>query len=363
MLETIREYAGERLEEAHEQAALGQKQAEFILNFAAAVEPELEGPRLAEALTVLAAEENNIRTALAFLEDAGQPDRELELAASLQGFWYLRGNWAEGRRLSEAALQASDGAPTIERAKVLNSVAGFAEKLGDSQSTKEYAEQALVLSRELSYERGVTSSLMALSLAHRLEGNREAAASLLEDAAESARASGDAFSLADATAGLAFLAMEEQAFTRAVALAEEARGLYREIGDPSGDAYALTIVGSCLLHSGQRKAGLDALGEALPTLLELGFVAILAGMLGLIASATADSVDAELGATLMGAEESLRQRISQPRTGAYVELHRAAVDELRLHLGDELYEEAFAAGRAMTLGEAVESAIAFIARA
>jgi predicted ATPase len=363
MLETIREYACDKLEEVQESVALGQKHADHISRLAASAEPELEGPRMSEWIAVLAAEEDNIRAALAFLEDTDQTYQELELTGSLQNFWYVRGNLVEGRRWSESALQASAGAPTVARAKVLNAVAGFAEKLGDSESTKAYAEQALLVSRELGYARGVTSSLVALSLAHRLQGNRAAAASFLDEASESARASGDAFSLADATAGLAFLAMEEEDFLRAITRAKEARDLYREIGDSSGDAYALTIVGSCLLHSGQRTAGLEAMGEALPTLLELGFVAILAGTLGLVASATPDSGDAEVGATLMGAEDSLRQRVSLPRTGAYVALHAAGVDDLRLRLGAECYEEAFALGSAMTLEEAVELAIAFIARA
>jgi predicted ATPase len=362
MLETIREYAGERLEEAQERIVLGQKHAELMLKLAESAEPELEGAGMSQWMAVLGAEENNIRAAFTFLEDTDQGNRELELAGSLQNFWYVRGNWAEGRRWSEAALEASEGIPTIARAKALNAVAGFAEKLGDPQSTKDYAEQALVLSRELGYARGVTSSLMALSLAHRLEGDRVTAAAFLEEASESARASGDAYSLADATAGLAFLAMEERAYPRAIALAEEAREAYRQIGDPSGGAYALTILGSCLLHSGQSSAGLEAMGEALPTLLELGFVAILAGTLGLIASATVETGNAEVGATIMGFEGSLRQRVSLPRTGAYVGLHAAAVADLRRSLGDERYEEAFAAGGAMTLEEAVGYAMAFITR-
>jgi hypothetical protein len=72
--------------------------------------------------------------------------------------------------------------------------------------------------------------------------------------------------------------------------------------------------------------------------------------------------NAEVGATIMGFEGSLRQRVSLPRTGAYVGLHAAAVADLRRNLGDERYEEAFAAGGAMTVEEAVGYAMAFIAR-
>ena len=332
MLETIREYAGERLEASGERADLYERHAALTRQLVAQAEPELEGPDQGIWLAALAEEEDNVRAVLAFLEDTGQIRAELELLGSLQNFWYMSGNWAEGRRWTEAALARGNGEPTVARAKALNAVAGFAEKLGDPEATAAYAQEALILSKELGYARGVTSALMALSLARRLEGDRTASAALLAEAAESARASGDHSSLADAVAGLAFLAMEEQAYARAIELAEEARVSYRKLGDRSGDAYALTIRANCLLYSGRRKEGLDAIAEALPTLQELGFVAILAGTLGIVASAIMEDGNAEGGATLMGAEELLRERVSLPRTGAYVELHRSAVDELRLRL-------------------------------
>ena len=360
MLETIREYAGERLEASGERADLYKRHAALTRQLVTQAEPELEGPDQGIWLAALAEEEDNVRAVLAFLEDTGQIRAELELLGSLQSFWYMRGNWAEGRRWTEAALARGNVEPTVARAKALNAVAGFAEKLGDPEATAAYAQEGLALSKELGYARGVTSALMALSLARRLEGDRAASAALLAEAAESAGASGDHSSLADAVAGLAFLAMEEQAYARAIELAEEARVSYRQLGDRSGDAYALTIRANCLLYSGRRREGLHAIAEALPTLQELGFVAILAGTLGIVASAIMEDGNVEGGATLMGAEDLLRERVSLPRTGAYVELHRSAVDELRLRLGNERYETAFAEGRAMSLGAAIEYALASI---
>jgi predicted ATPase len=360
MLETIREYATERLEHSREQIELRQRHARFIQQLATRAEPELEGPEQGTWLDVLEEEADNIRSALAYLRDTHQTYAQLELVGSLQYFWYMLGNSVEGRRWSEAALAGGNVKPTIARAKALNALAGFTEKLGDPRATKAAAQEALVLSRELGYARGETAALTALSLASRLEGDYPAAATLLEQAAGSARASGDLSSLADATASLAFLAMEGSDPARAIALAEEARASYRQLGDRAGDAYALTIIANCLLHSGRRKEGFEAMTEALPTLRELGFAAVLAGALGMVAAALGEGGKADAGATLMGAEDLLRERVSLPRTGGYVELHGAAVDELRLRLGDERYESAFAAGRAMSLDDAVEYALSSI---
>ena len=366
MLETIREYAVERLGDSGEQLETRRRHAEVISRLVARANVELMGPNQGTWSAVLADDEDDVRAALAFLED-GDPTAQLELVANIQSFWYLRGNSVEGRRWCQTALGRDAGLPTIARARVLNAAAGFSEKLGDLGSTKSYASDALALSKELDYARGVIEASVAISLAHRLEGDLTAAATLLEEAAEAARATNDRSSLADAVAGLAFLSMEsfhlereEEACDRALGLAEDAIDLYGEQGDESGIAYALTIRANCLLYSGRRDEALDAIAEALPTLKKLGFVAVLAGSLGMVAAALGDGGEASAGATLMGAEDALRERVSLPRTGAYVELHRAAVDELRAQLGEERYEIAFAKGRKMSLDAAVEYALAAI---
>ncbi|HET7745037.1 MAG TPA: adenylate/guanylate cyclase domain-containing protein [Gaiellaceae bacterium] len=357
MLETIREYAGERLVESGRAEELRQRHADLIGKLASRADAAMVGPEQSLWLTALAADEDNIRAALGFLHETGQTQLELELASDLQGFWYLRGYYSEGRRWTEAALGNGDSNSTIARARALNAVAGYAEKLGDPRSTQEYAEAALRLSRELGFARGATEALGALSLAKRLEGDRGASASFLEQAVESAREDGDRASLADLTSGLAFLAMEDGVYDRAIPLAEDARALYTELGDRSGDAYALTICANCLLYTGDTEGALEAFGEALPTLHELGFVAILAGTLGLMGIAIASAGDTATCALLLGAEDILRERASLPRTGAYVAFHRTKIGELRGSMGDEEFEAAFEKGRMMSLADAVSIAL------
>ena len=275
----------------------------------------------------------------------------------LWDFWYLRGNWVEGRRWTEGALGRSVGQGTVQRAKALNAAAGYAEKLGDSAATRMHAEEALAVSRELGDARGMGEALLGLSLASRLEGDRERTIELLEQAVEMARADPEQAILADALGSLAFSAMEEEDYDRAIVSSDEVTALFRERGDDAGVAWARGIALNCLVCTGRDEEALDVAKEVLPLASDTGAVAILAGVLGLVAAAFGRQGNATVGATLIGAEDALREDVHLQRTGAYVPLHKAIVDELRGSLGVDRYEEAFAKGRELSMHEAVEHAL------
>ena len=114
MLETIREYAAERLEESGEAEELRRRHAEHFLALAEEAEPNLRGRSPREWLDRLEREHDNLRAALDRLEASGESELALRLAGALWRFWYLRGHLAEGRRRLESALRsrrASDGGP------------------------------------------------------------------------------------------------------------------------------------------------------------------------------------------------------------------------------------------------------------
>ena len=95
MLETIREYASERLEESGEADELRQRHADFFLALAEEAFPELKGsPR--PWLDRLEADHDNLRTVLDWLESAGRTQEALQLAGALYRFWSMRGYLAGG---------------------------------------------------------------------------------------------------------------------------------------------------------------------------------------------------------------------------------------------------------------------------
>ena len=104
MLETIREYAHERLEATHNAEGLRQRHAQYFLELAKTAAPEVQGPQSAEWLERLECEHGNLRAALRWTLERSEAERALEFSGALGHFWLLRGHIDEGRRWVEAAL-------------------------------------------------------------------------------------------------------------------------------------------------------------------------------------------------------------------------------------------------------------------
>ena len=111
MLETIREYAVDKLTESGELKATRDKHLERYLALAETAEPELTRAGQAVWLERLTEENDNIRAALAWSFESGKVELGLRLAGALVRFWSIRGLMTEGRRWLAGALEASEGVP------------------------------------------------------------------------------------------------------------------------------------------------------------------------------------------------------------------------------------------------------------
>ncbi|MEX2558139.1 MAG: adenylate/guanylate cyclase domain-containing protein [Actinomycetota bacterium] len=151
MLETIREYAAERLEESGEGSDLRRSHAEHFLALAEEAEPHLlEEMHLSDSAwnNRLERELDNLRSALDHLEESGDGERALRLAGAVSEFWCEKEHWAEGLRYLESALRV-DERPTAARAKALAGAAHMARDTGDSSTGRLRAEEGLGLYRML----------------------------------------------------------------------------------------------------------------------------------------------------------------------------------------------------------------------
>lgn len=111
MLETIHEYARERLEERGEAEELRRAHAEYFLALAEEAEPEIEGPHQVAWMDRLEAEHDNLRGALSWSLETGDAESVLRIAGALWLFWVVRGPFSEGRRWLTAGL--SGGEPLL----------------------------------------------------------------------------------------------------------------------------------------------------------------------------------------------------------------------------------------------------------
>src|SRR5207249_7135538 len=174
MLETIGEFAAERLEDSGEADDMRRRHAEHFVALAEEAEPHLRREST-EWLDRLEPDHDNLRAALDRLEVAGETQLVMRLAGALDRFWYLRGYLVEGQRRLERAL-AADPRPTAARAKAAMGASGAAVIASrDYPTARARAEEALELHRTLGDAWGVANSRFLLGFADVEEGDFEGA--------------------------------------------------------------------------------------------------------------------------------------------------------------------------------------------
>ncbi len=149
MLETVREYARDRLAESGEQTAVQGRHLGWCLALAEAAEPELRSAGQGTWLGRLETEHDNVRAALTWAGEGVEPESRalgLRLAASLYTFWFVRSHWAEGREWLEELL-GTGGPPSAERAKALFAAGIMALRAGNPAAAAAHHEASLEMAR------------------------------------------------------------------------------------------------------------------------------------------------------------------------------------------------------------------------
>jgi predicted ATPase/transcriptional regulator with XRE-family HTH domain len=229
MLETIREYALERLEASGEAEALRGQHTEYYLALAETAEPELHRAEQLLWLQRLEHELDNLRAALAWSQtSAGDAETGLRLAGALGPFWHMRSHWSEGRMWLIRILANPIAKATAARAKALN-WAGF---LVDSKSQQEALfEESLAIGRALGDATSVADALRGLGIITEIEAAPERTHALFEESLVLCQELGDTWRSAMALFRLGRLAYIQGDFGGAIARYEESLALFRQLGD------------------------------------------------------------------------------------------------------------------------------------
>jgi tetratricopeptide (TPR) repeat protein len=252
MLETVHEYAREKLEVSGEAEKIKRVHTEYFLALAEEANAELRGPDQLEWLRRLEANHDNMRTALAWALRNEQAELTLGLEGALWWFWFVRGHYSEGRRWLEGAL-AMDGRGSREsRAMVLAGVGALALEQNDLDQAEEACKEGLELLLHEATEQAKAKLYLLISLGHvALEReDHTTATQLFEESLVLSREMGHALGRADSVMSLATTSYEQGDLKRAIELFEESMDLFREQGDKLGLAWCLINLGLAVFSGG-----------------------------------------------------------------------------------------------------------------
>ena len=398
MLETIREYALEKLHASGEMASTKRAHAAYCLVLA---EEEVTEPSDAEGsgwLERLTLEHDNFRAGLEWLIETKDAEWGLRLGAALFRFWEMREYFTEGRdSLGKLLKLTGAAAPTKARARVLfaagvlaleqgdcasadglisesldiarqqddkqgaaislNALAVNARHLGDIPVARALFEESLALWRELSDQKAVARSLSNLANIVKLQGDYVGARSLHEECLSIFQGLGDRTGVAWSRNYQGDVARDQEDSAAAQMLYEQALAIFRELGDCWGIAGTLADLGNLAREQGRYPIACALYRESIKIFQELAHKRGIARLLECFAGSAAIQLEAERSLRLAGAAAALRQNIGAPLTPAEQTKLEASLHPARQALTDTAAAAAWSQGWALPIEKAIEEAL------
>ncbi len=271
MLETIREYALDKLAASGEEASTRRAHAAYCLVLAEEGSADSADALGTEWLDRFQIEHDNFRAALEWLIQSEDADWGLRLGLALFRFWEMREYLSEGRDLLGKLLKLKGAAaPTKARSRALFSAGVLTGEQGDYAAADALIESSLEIGRKLQDKHGIAVSLNALAVLARDRGDIAVSRSLLEESLVLWKDSGDQLAVARSLSNLANVVKLEGDFKRARSLYEDSLSIFRELGDRTGVAWSLNYQGDVARAQGDAVGARSLYEDSLATFRELG---------------------------------------------------------------------------------------------
>jgi predicted ATPase/DNA-binding CsgD family transcriptional regulator len=401
MLETLREYALERLAESGEADAVRRRHALYYLTLAEAAEQEWLGPRQAMWLARLRQDHDNLRAALQWCVDRGYAEPAFRLGVALWWFWAVESHIGEGSgRLSSLLarfpLRGASGKHLALRAQTLRAAGMLASLHGDHGMARALQEEGLSLRRRQGDPAGIFNALEAVGMIASQQGDHRAARSALEEALSLASQLDDPLIFSFTLQSLGSVVHAQGDYTMARALLEDCVRLRRAAGEPHHLSTALLTLAAVVHDLAEHDLARRLVLEVLDLCAQHGdrrLEGLALANLGCIATAQGDdaSADAYLRASLAvqrelrdlagivfvlerytalatraqparairlaAAATTLRDLIGVPRSPAAQLRLDNALRPARQALGRRAFDEAWSIGSALTLEDAIAEAL------
>jgi predicted ATPase/class 3 adenylate cyclase len=356
MLETIREYARERLETSGEGPEIDRRHAEFFRQLAERAAPNLRGPKQQRWLDELERELDNFRAAIGWAVEARESEVGLRLASALNVFWIFRNHLKEGRRhLEELLALRAPGESLAARAAAVGVAADIAGWQGDYDSSRPLAEESLAMYRELGDVAGTAAQLIIMGYASVIS-DPVAAVGLFEQSIDALREGSEPLLIGQALIGLSLPEMQLRNLEEATSHLKEATAMFRRAGDESLTLIAEGLQGVCARLKGDlidaRRRYVDVLvrgeraGADMALTLPLAALADLALLEG----------DPERATVLEAAHAKVAERLGGTPSFRLLGIPDV-LERARAELDADRYEAAVARGRSAPLDEIVRLAL------
>jgi predicted ATPase/class 3 adenylate cyclase len=398
LLETIREYALERLVASGEAETIRRHQAEYYLSLAEQAKPHLYGREQQLWLSRLEQEHDNIRAVLWWSATTGDTEIGLRLAGALGSFWEIRGYLNEGRSWLGTFLSRSLGLEqTAARVKALISAGSLACRVHDIAAARLLFEESLAISQAVGDVHNRAHALSGLGDVARLQGSSTQAEALYQESLSLVRALGDAVATAWVLIDLSTLAVDRGESAAARSYLEESLAIHRAHGDKRsmsaalnnlgevaryqedyqqaaiyyteslslaqetsykvGMALALPNLGYVALRQGDTRQAAARFRTGLALAQELGTNQLIADCLAGLGGVAAASGKSGRAARLLGASESLLDTIGATLAPTDQADYVRSMAIAGAQLDKVAFEAAWAEGRAMSMERAIAEAV------
>jgi predicted ATPase/class 3 adenylate cyclase len=357
MLETIRQYARERLAASNEERQVRAQHLEYFLGLAQSGEIDVVGREDPVYFQVLETELDNLRAALDWsLTGHKAPEDALRLAGTLRFLWNISYQ-TEGMKWLTAALEKNEHAVAGLRAKTLNGIALVASYQGNYPQMKTVCKESAVLAHEANDKHETALALELLGVATAMEGDLEDGISLLQQTRNLARQEDDKWMQGFHCVDLGYAVMRKGDYSDAETIFNQGVKVSREIGMKINEAYCLTFLAALKMRKKKFRQARNDLKESARIFIDVRDT--FGPMMSLIYFAELAKAESkpEVAAKLFAAVAA----ICKAAGTTIFPLERATLDrsvtELRTELLEASFNAAWVEGQAMTLAQALAYAL------
>jgi predicted ATPase len=400
LLETIREYALQKLNQSEEARTLRLRHLTFFADMVEEAERNFKGPLQGGWYHRLDHELDNLRAALTWFEGTSHAEIRLRLAAGLWRYWKSRGQSSEGRRHLQRVLDGLPPGPARQTpacARALTAAGSLAYYEGDFAYSEQSRKDALAIFRKLGDQVGIADCLNGLGNTAISQGHYDAARQFYEESLAMRRELGDTWGVARLLGNLGLLAYFQMDYAQAHALHSESLALFRELRDDEdianelvnlgdvalhqaelataqafytesaaisgglkdqwGFAYAIMGIANVALEQGDFAKAYSLYRECLPMFLEEADHIGLPYALESVAALAVKKNQLQKAIRLFGAADALRKSTNSPMPLPNASAYQKNISVLQGHLDRTRFEAAWNEGYSMTMGQAVAYAL------